>query len=363
MAIIKLDLFQINANNSVAGQVLTSNGTGVAWSNTVTVHPNYISVGNNSVNTQIWAGNVYLNGSTLVIGNTENALQFSDGGIVVGDVYVLSDGLYVSNSTANAVVTVTANGINVGSLSIYTSGIYLGNSVLTGTHVNVGIVSINTTSIAAGNTKISNTGINVGTVSINTSALFIGNTYVTASSLFIGNTKISDGSINVGSLGITANSITVGNTTITTSQIVVGNASINSTAIQVGNKLAVLSDDSGSANNAYHLNGIAANQYILTSNSYTISGNLTFQSNIIFANTSKLLANNSTGNAGQTLTSNGNGVYWSSPRLDALTDVVEGDISMNPPANGHILTYVATNDKYYVLPLNLTGQALDGGNF
>lgn len=45
-------------------------------------------------------------------------------------------------------------------------------------------------------------------------------------------------------------------------------------------------------------------------------------------------------------------------RLDGLQDVVEGS-----PANGDILTYNSSNDKYYVLPLSLDNRALDGGTF
>lgn len=47
-----------------------------------------------------------------------------------------------------------------------------------------------------------------------------------------------------------------------------------------------------------------------------------------------------------------------SGRLDQLADVVEGT-----PANGAILTYNSSDDKYYVSPLNLDNKSLDGGTF
>lgn len=50
-------------------------------------------------------------------------------------------------------------------------------------------------------------------------------------------------------------------------------------------------------------------------------------------------------------------------RLDQLQDVVE-----STPANGAILTYSSSDDKYYVLPLNvsdttISNTILDGGLF
>lgn len=79
--------------------------------------------------------------------------------------------------------------------------------------------------------------------------------------------------------------------------------------------------------------------------------------------TGPLTANSSNGTSGQVLASNGSGVYWANNRLDLLQDVVEADLSLNPPSNGHIVTYISSEDKYYVLPLNLQNQALDGGEF
>lgn len=84
--------------------------------------------------------------------------------------------------------------------------------------------------------------------------------------------------------------------------------------------------------------------------------------------TGPLTANSSNGSSGQILTSNGSGVYWANNRFDVLEDVVEGDLSLNPPANGHVVTYVAGDDKYYVLPLSvsdttLSNTVLDGGDF
>jgi hypothetical protein len=79
--------------------------------------------------------------------------------------------------------------------------------------------------------------------------------------------------------------------------------------------------------------------------------------------TGPLTANSSNGASGQILSSNGTGVYWANNTLDNLQDVVGSDLESNPPANGHVLTYVASEDKYYVLPFIVQNQVLDGGDF
>lgn len=64
--------------------------------------------------------------------------------------------------------------------------------------------------------------------------------------------------------------------------------------------------------------------------------------------------------SGVTLNNQGGAISFN--RLDQLTDVVEG----GAPQDGSVLTYNASDDKYYVQPLNagaLNNQNLDGGTF
>lgn len=79
--------------------------------------------------------------------------------------------------------------------------------------------------------------------------------------------------------------------------------------------------------------------------------------------TGPLTANSSNGNPGEILSSNGSAVYWANNNLDNLSDVIAADLSLNPPSDGNLLTYVASEDKYYVLPLQISNQTLDGGDF
>jgi hypothetical protein len=75
----------LNANNLTVGNVV--------------IGVNQISVGNSSVNTQIVAGNVFLNGSTLVVGNTASNITVNSSAIAVGGNLVInSTAVYVSGS-------------------------------------------------------------------------------------------------------------------------------------------------------------------------------------------------------------------------------------------------------------------------
>lgn len=58
------------------------------------------------------------------------------------------------------------------------------------------------------------------------------------------------------------------------------------------------------------------------------------------------------------VTLNNQGALANINRLDQLADVVEGT-----PANGSVLTYSAADDKYYVQPISVENQNLDGGTF
>lgn len=67
----------------------------------------------------------------------------------------------------------------------------------------------------------------------------------------------------------------------------------------------------GDANNTAFLGGVAAASYINTSANYTIGGVHTHNANIVMTNPAGISANGSFGTAGQALTTNGTSVYWS----------------------------------------------------
>lgn len=75
--------------------------------------------------------------------------------------------------------------------------------------------------------------------------------------------------------------------------------------------------------------------------------------NVVVKNVSGVFQQATT--SGVTLNNQGSAAI---PRLDNLADVVEGT-----PANGSVLTYNSTDDKYYVLPVTINNADLDGGTF
>jgi len=110
------------------------------------------------------------------------------------------------------------------------------------------------------------------------------------------------------------------------------------------------------ANNANNLGGVAAASYVNTSGAYTLSGNISFSSNLtidatgelIIANGAGIYANGSLGNTGQVLTSNGSAVHWSTSAggggggISSLSFV--GFYSgYNNPTTGTLRRYFANN--------------------
>jgi hypothetical protein len=74
-----VDVYGIQSAVALSSSILTVGSN-------VTISSNSISVGNSSVNTQIVAGNVFLNGSTLVIGNTSSNVTINSTAISVGTI-------------------------------------------------------------------------------------------------------------------------------------------------------------------------------------------------------------------------------------------------------------------------------------
>lgn len=131
--------------------------------------------------------------------------------------------------------------------------------------------------------------------------------------VFDGYTPEPDANVNIDTANSTfriadfwANSARIGNTTVY--------ATINSTAY------------SGSANNTTYFGGNDITNFVRTTGAYTLSGNITFNSNVSFG--AGLRANGSYGNAGQVLVSNGaGGIYWSEDQL--YGNVVANAITVN----------------------------------
>lgn len=81
---------------------------------------NSISVGNSSVNTQITPGNVFLNGSTLVIGNTSSNVTINSTSLSIGVLSINSSG--VSGNLAISGALIANNTAGVAGQALYTNG-------------------------------------------------------------------------------------------------------------------------------------------------------------------------------------------------------------------------------------------------
>jgi len=160
--------------------------------------------------------------------------------------------------------------------------------------------------------------------------------------------------------------------------------------LEVGNSTAVSTINStffdATANNANYLGGVAANNYVTLTTDSVISANVTFQSNVYFANSSTLvvngvsffdgnvsfsntatftsnivladtatiIANGQFGSTGQSLISNGSSVYWG-----IATPANPSPLVFTPSGATRSLTgYQESGTTYVVRTTAITGGSL-----
>jgi hypothetical protein len=364
-----LSNYQTTAGLSSNVATLTSNNTSFVGSVSATNVVSNAQLSGNLSSYQTTAG-LSSNVATLSANNTSYL-----GGVAAAS-YVNTSGNY----------TVAGNINFTGTNTYYTSTLYIGGQIVIGaagvTANATGVYLANTATLVVGNSTV-NTVISQGV--INTTSI------VNAASHTTGTTGTGTG-------GLVANSTIVflGNNTV--------NAAINTTSLNIGgNPIA----NSTGANNAFNLGGTAAANYLTNSGSFTISGvythsntliinnnkglnfqtinasayvsfiqqsddnfvmystnttggqrpvfsifgnsltsSLSFSTPVTFnvnASLSSVVANGSIGSNGQLLTSNGTGVYWSSP----------GAASVNVAAQ-----YTWTNTQTFSNTITFNGSIL-----
>jgi hypothetical protein len=101
--------------------------------------------------------------------------------------------------------------------------------------------------------------------------------------------------------------------------------------------------NASTANNASYLGGVGASSYVNTSGNYTLTGNITLQGNLV---ANGIVANGSTGNAGQILTSNGTSVYWTSQTT--VSNVAANTLQSNTVSITDTITVGNTTVNVYV---------------
>ena len=218
------------------------------------------------------------------------------------------------------------------------------NTTFTANSSSLNMGTINSSSVGV---LVTNSSITVGNSSVNASinstiysgtannTLYLGgipaNTYVTTNSTSTFSSSINMGTINSSSVGllITNSSITVGNSSV--------NASINSTIY------------SGTSNNALYLNGVPANTYVTTNSTSTFSNVVTFNSNVVYANSISLIANATPGTNGQVLVSNGTSIHWNDP-ISGLLDTKRAITASTSTTN---IDFTTAGDKAKFFKLSI----------
>ena len=362
---------------------LSANNTsylgGVAAANYVNTSGNYTVAGNiNFTGTNTYYTSTLYIGGQIVIGAAGDIVLTNGSGIQANGVWgsagqaLLTDGTgqdYWGNPAVNVAAQYTWTNTQTFSNTITFSGSILGSTInassftTTGVTANAtGVYLANTATLVVGNSTV-NTVISQGV--INTTSVVNAASYTT-------------GATGTGTGGLVANSTIVflGNNTV--------NAAINTTSLNIGgNPIA----NSTGANNAFNLGGTAAANYLTNSGSFTISGVYTYSNTLIinnnkglnfqtvnastyvsfiqqsddnfvmystntaggqrpvfsiFANSltsslsfstpvtfnanaslSSVVANGSIGSIGQLLTSNGTGLYWSSPGVASVNTAAQ----------------------------------------
>jgi len=337
--------FAANADNISSGTLNTARlpatanvTTAVNVGANVNVNTSTISVGNSTVNTQIFGTGITANGANItsvnaatVGSNTASDLRnYSD--TVAGNAYTNATS-YSDTVAGNAYTNATAfsaNANNISSGTLNTSRLPATANI--SSEVNVGAnVNLTTTTITVGNssvnTAITSSGINVdGTIATgnttitgsanvseslsvganvvaNTSTIKIGNgtsnTIITKNSIDVGNTT-SNAVVNSTAISLSNSS---SNVTINPSAINVGgNVSINTTALSIGNStvntqittLGVDTDGTLASGNttitgfANVTSTIQVGGVATFSNDVTITGNLVVNGTRTFVNTTTL---------------------------------------------------------------------------
>lgn len=127
----------------------------VTVGDTVAINTSIMTIGNTTVNTQISAANIVLNGSSLTVSNGTSTSTITDGALIS------SDSITIGNSTVNVAVTPTA--VTTGAT------IAAGNTTITGfanvsSDLAVGGIAAITGTLSAGNTTITGDLTVTGTV-------------------------------------------------------------------------------------------------------------------------------------------------------------------------------------------------------
>ena len=294
----------LNANVTIAGNSHTIAGN-LAISNAVTMTGGIIVIGNSTVNTQV-------TNSQFAVANSTSSLTLTPGSLVSGN--------SVINTTAQAVganVIMTTSGLLVGNSSV--------NAVVNSSAVTVGTTISNSSGVYAATVNAASHTVGSSTIA-NSSGVYA--SVVNAASHTVGTSTIANSS-GVYATTVNAASHTVGTSTIANSSGVYTGV-VNGSSHTIGSTL--IANTTG----IYHTGTI--NAASLTTNAVTINTTA-----IALSSSAGLVANGSTGTAGQALHTNGTTTYWADDE-QGVTSVSSGNgLSGGPITTTGTLSVVGNN--------------------
>jgi hypothetical protein len=419
----------INANNSngTAGQVLSSNGTGVYWAS-VTGTGTVTSVGTAN---GLTGGTITGAGTISVLANT--GIVSNTTGLFVNTSYIQSLDVHGASMLGGVLASEYVTNSQLSSnLSNYVTSASLSGYATTGSvTANAASAYSNATSYVDGKSYVNTSQLssNLSNYALKTGATFTGdlttnNLIVSGNLTIAGNTTIINAN-NLVVLDAVISLHTQANLAPWTSNDgrLVGTAYhyYNSGEDKQGllaldQSTGVLSyyEDStdaisgdptgtvlgkirantftgnliGTANNANNLNGQPASYYLSTSGSYGTSGQVLTSngSGVNWANqsgftngqsisvnnflvTGALTANSSNGLLGQVLTTDGNGLYWSSPATGQVSNITRQTYIANGSTNTFTVAtgYIANNLDVFIngvkLLTNVEANVQSGSTF
>lgn len=196
--------------------------------------------------------------------------------------------------------------------------------------------------------------IGANNTNVNVTNLLTSNLISTKEKISVGNNTVNT-EITAGVIRLNGSEIYIGsNTTLTGNSVTVGGVEIKEDAVLINGQYALTSETAGVANNSLYLGGVAANQYLTTTGSYTVSGNYTFNGNVSI---SKVLANSSVGSDKYVLTSNSTGgVYWALPTYPAA-NVSSDQFTANGSQTAFALSSSIANQNNAIVIVNGLVQA------
>ena len=222
------------ANNvTITGTANVSSGINVGAN--VVLSTTSVSVGNATVNTQITAGTIKLNGSDIVIGNTATNTSITGTSVTIGGTTSITNTLATGNTTVTGFVNVSTYGTFGGTVNA--AALNISGLVATGNTTTTGFINVSSYGTFGGT---------VNAAALNVSGLVAKGNTTTTGFVNVSSYGTFGGQVNATSFNSTsattstfANNVTISGTTNTVSLNVTGDATISGNLYVTGNLVSI----------------------------------------------------------------------------------------------------------------------------